>query len=482
MALVKCLTRVDLDADECLFHQGEEVLGIFILLEGSIALSTLKEVDASPPQETVLGDAMPSVHSLIRPVRNYKRYVDQVVEDFGMVVGESDDIRKAASFGGSDAVICNNYTAVAQTAAKLMHLSRSDYMRHVQQSALPQEKVEKLKMVPLFARARATLSKATFESLASAMLIQKFPANRIVATKGEEARLFVILRGTVEVVETEKDTDPDAPPDVAEVIVKAPNQRERVGCLGLKRKAAISLLSEMQHFGLVDALSQKGTLQDTYVTRAPTDIMFVRMEEARKWVYAGWLTQSKADLERIGPWHSEQLQKITDAKHSLDRIWGRANLAKPSKEPRKERRSDAFAKMTTELWGHPSGQSGLPIGPENLAGYTFAQEPTPKFKCAVMRSSYADPTADQMVSVSEAILLASMRVNPDMRLRLTTKSPVKKNCVRMRPWGAKIVPGTDTMVIPPPVRIPLLDLHKVRQSRRRNDPMSERNGSLARSL
>ena len=48
------------------------------------------------------------------------------------------------------------------------------------------------------------------------------------------------LPGCVDVMEAGPDLDSDAPPQHEEVILVPPNQRQRVGNLGLKRKAAIS--------------------------------------------------------------------------------------------------------------------------------------------------------------------------------------------------------------------------------------------------
>jgi hypothetical protein len=75
-----------------------------------------------------------------------------------------------------------------------------------------------------------------------------------------------------------------------------------------------------------------------------------------------------------------------------------------------------------------------------------------------------------------------MQVNPDSKLRLTIKTPVTKPRSGLRPWGARNVPGTNTLLVPPPVRIPILDLHAVRQGRRRNGVLSDRQDQLARSL
>ena len=58
----------------------------------------------------------------------------------------------------------------------------------------------------------------------------------------------------------------------------------------------------------------------------------------------------------------------------------------------------------------------------------------------VMSSGYCDPSCEDFVSPTEAVLMCSMRVNPEAPLRLTTQSAVTK--IRgKRPRGARNVPG-----------------------------------------
>ena len=57
-----------------------------------------------------------------------------------------------------------------------------------------------------------------------------------------------------------------------------------------------------------------------------------------------------------------------------------------------------------------------------------------------MSSGYCDPSCEEFVSPAEAVLVCSMRVNPEAPLRLTTQSAVTK--IRgKRPRGARNVLG-----------------------------------------
>ena len=382
---------------------------------------------------------------------------------------------------GSSANACHQFTAVAEADSKLFHLSKQHYLCHIHSNParLLQEKMELIDRIPLFAKASATLGRQALESIASTMSIQRYPAHAVVGTKGHEARLFIIIRGAIDVRE---------PPDLGgdsheskheEVIIEPPNHRERVGKLGLRQRAAISRLTERSYFGLSEALSQKAQLQHEYRCSVPTDLICIGKEEARRMVYAKWLTESKADLERIGPWHDARLQGVRDTKESVGKVWGHQPMVQSRPKPKVTFRPPAFRDVTQELWGNPPGQSGMPMTSD------AEPEPTPKMRRVMMKSIYAMPEFEELVSSAEATLVASMRLNPDAKLRLTVKSPLTKIRGR-RPWGAKNVLGTNTMIVPPPIKIPILDLHKVRQGRRRNhgkgELLSERQEDLERAL
>ena len=216
-------------------------------------------------------------------------------------------------------------------------------------------------------------------------------------------QLIRIATGMVDMMEAEVDLTEEAP-QVEEVIIEPPNQRERVGNLGLKRKAAISTIPEMCYFGLAEVMSKQARLRHTDVCSVPTDIISINKEDARKMMYSGWLATSSSDLERMEKWHSARLDFISHTRETVDKIWGFVSVAQDQVKPPWKHRESAFATMTRKLWGNPAGQLGLPIISDKFP------DPTPKIKAAVMKSSYAEPNKDDLVSATEALLVASMRV------------------------------------------------------------------------
>jgi len=50
----------------------------------------------------------------------------------------------------------------------------------------------------------------------------------------------------------------------------------------------------ISYFGLADTLSVQARMQNTYICHVPTDIATIGKEEARRMVYAGWLSVSTA--------------------------------------------------------------------------------------------------------------------------------------------------------------------------------------------
>jgi len=498
MGIVKCLTRVDIPARGSLFHEGEEAQGMFFLVEGSVALFQLREDDDRVEDACVESSA--DSHSPDGKSKNseawkslvgaggghvHKSYMNKVkvLEDFGEVVGESDlsdyQMRPSSPTSPASPVnVCHRFTAVAETDAKLFHLSKQDYLRniHANTARLLHEKLEMIERIPLFAK---TLSRQALESIAMSISIRKFPAHAVVGAKGDEARLFIILRGAVDMREPPYEDSDDGTIRNEEVVLEPPNTRERVGKLGLKERAVISRLTELSHFGLAEALSQKAHLQYEYRCAVPTDVICIGKEDARRMAYSKWLSETKSDTERIGSWHAEQLQNILHTKSSVEKLWGFQPMVHALPKAKVAPRPSAFRDVTQELWGNPAGESGLPIKGDAVP------EPTPKLRRAVMKSIYANPACEDMVSSAEAMLVASMRLNPDAKLRLTVRSPVTKTR-KSRPWGAKNVLGTNTMIVPPPIKIPMLDLHKVRQGRRRNrgkgEILSERQEDLERAL
>lgn len=206
-------------------------------------------------------------------------------------------------------------------------------------------------------------------------------------------------------MEAEVDLPIEAPvPQVEEVVIVPPNQRERIGNLGLRRKAAISTIPELSFFGLAEVMSKQARLRHTYVCSVPSEIISINKEDARKMMYSGWLSTSSSDMERMDEWHKARLDFIADTRETVDKKWGLAAVAHNQVKPPWKRREPAFITMTRKLWGNPAGQSGLPIISDKFP------DPTPKIKAAVMKSSYAEPNKDDLVSSTEALLVASMRV------------------------------------------------------------------------
>jgi CRP-like cAMP-binding protein len=210
---MKCLKRVELPARESLFHQGEEACGLFILAYGSISLCEMhsKQVRAR------IGSPLPILHhgkmpnsptdnlkDSLKSMRNQSSFSAdvKVVEEPGALVGNADLADRLLNASsptnrGSPRDFCYEFTAIANTESKVLYLSREDYLRCVQDnpSRLMQEKLEIMETIPLFCKARSTLSKQAQEFIASAMTMQSYPARTKVAYKGEEARLCILLRG-----------------------------------------------------------------------------------------------------------------------------------------------------------------------------------------------------------------------------------------------------------------------------------------------
>ena len=81
-------------------------------------------------------------------------------------------------------------------------------------------------------------------------------------------------------MEAEVDLPIEAPvPQVEEVVIVPPNQRERIGNLGLRRKAAISTIPELSFFGLAEVMSKQARLRHTYVCSVPSEIISINKEE-----------------------------------------------------------------------------------------------------------------------------------------------------------------------------------------------------------
>ena len=175
MALVKCLSRVNLGANEILFHQGEEVKDIFLLAQGCINL--FERMEDGP-------DAAPTM-----------------VDDFGSMVADdsiSESWLSASSpTSQSRKNLYHRSTAVASVESTLFRLSKKDIFHHIQKNPIRilQEKMDLIECIPLFAKARAMLRKQELESIASSMLILEFPSLTTVASQGDEAQLTIIISG-----------------------------------------------------------------------------------------------------------------------------------------------------------------------------------------------------------------------------------------------------------------------------------------------
>ena len=217
LALMKCLKRAELAAGESLFHQGEEAHGLFVLVHGSISLYSMHSRQGeeigdhlpilrhgkTPGSPTDTGNArQPHGHlKAMHQVRSFATKME-VLEEPGALVGSphlADSLLSASSPTslGSPRGFCNGCTATANVDSKLFHLSKEDYLRCVQDNPtrLMQEKLEMMETIPLFCKARSTLSKQILESIASAMSMQSFPAHTTIASQGDEARLCILIRG-----------------------------------------------------------------------------------------------------------------------------------------------------------------------------------------------------------------------------------------------------------------------------------------------
>jgi CRP-like cAMP-binding protein len=207
---MKCLKRVELPAQESLFHEGEEACGLFILAHGSISLfrkhSQQVRARIGSPLPILQHGKMPgsptdNLRDSFKSMRNQSSF-SALVEEPGALVGNADLADRLVNASsptnwGSPRNFCYEFTAIANTDSKVLYLSREDYLRCVQEnpSRLMQEKLEIMETIPLFCKARSTLSKQALEFIASAMTMQSYPAHTKVAFKGEEARLCILLRG-----------------------------------------------------------------------------------------------------------------------------------------------------------------------------------------------------------------------------------------------------------------------------------------------
>ena len=508
-SLLKCLKRAEFQAQERLFHQGEEVGGAFFLVQGRISLHRNRDVEQQEAhsgweqcvatQLTLEQDKFAHIKEKklgTAPTYTYTVKVGEVHE-LGSLVGEN--YLEGALFNspGLSVGVFHAHTAIAETEAKLLYLDKGNYRKVMMQRPVRgqmRERIEIIERIPLFAnlvriklndRKEAEYRRNALEFIAGAITAQHFSARTTIAQRGDNARLCIILRGNVAVVEggsPEENPSPGSHVNADAVVQKPPNRRDRKGKIGLRQRANISHLEPFGHFGLNDALSQCAHFQDTYVASTPTDVIWFSSDDARRMLHHGWLSINKADLERIGTWHDKQLQDIKNVRHSIDDLWGRSpyGIVQPRPGIRAlDRQDSSFHAVSTTLWGSPPGGLGLPLQDKYNKKHCKA---TPSLRPVVVNSNYANPNAEEFFSPADAIWITSQRLNPDMKLRLTPQTPVSKTIRRVRPRGARDVPGTDWMLLQQPIKVPMLDLHKVRQGRRRKGVLSERQAALESSL